>query len=50
MDRLDMPRRVPILVATALLCAFAFACSGENKSPAETERPTSPEETAERWL
>ena len=45
-----MPPRVPILIAAALLSAFVIACTGDNESPAETERPTTPEETAERWL
>ena len=45
-----MPLRVTFLIATAFLCAFAIACTSEDGSPAETTRPTTPEETAERWL
>ncbi|HEY5639061.1 MAG TPA: penicillin-binding transpeptidase domain-containing protein [Dehalococcoidia bacterium] len=45
-----MPLRVPILVATALITALALACSGGDGTPAETERPATPEEAAERWL
>jgi penicillin-binding protein 2 len=45
-----MPHRVPFLIATAFLCAFALACTGDSGPPAETERPATPEDAAELWL
>ena len=42
--------RVPLLIAIALLGAFALACDGNEGAPEETERPATPEEAADRWL
>jgi penicillin-binding protein 2 len=45
-----MPLRAPFLLATLLLAALAFACGGDDGAPGETERPSSPEDAAERWF